>query len=100
MTLADVHGPFRFAFGLILGVVVPGWSLVGLLRLGNPALEISLALGIGLSVMLLLAQILLTVHEWHLIAFEEVIAVICLPSLVWQAKPRGNRRGISRGKGD
>ena len=100
MTIADVHGPIRFTFGLILGVVVPGWSLVGLLRLGNIALEISLSFAVGLAVMLLVAQLLLTVHQWHLIAAEEVIALLCLPSLVWQAVPRAQRRGIRRGRDD
>jgi uncharacterized membrane protein len=98
MAVADIHGPLRFAFGLLFGVLVPGWSIVGLIRVGNFALEISLALGLGLAVLMLLSQILVTVREWHLVTFEEVLAVLCLPSLLWQAMPTRNRRGISRGQ--
>lgn len=98
LAVADVHGPVRFVLGLMLGVLVPGWALVGLLRLGNLTLEISLASGVDLALMLILAQLLMTAHQWHLVPAEEVTAVICLPSLLWQSIPGGSHRGILRGR--
>ena len=31
------------------------------------------------------AQLLLTVHAWHLVALQEAVCLICIPSLIWQA---------------
>lgn len=72
--------------------------MVGLLRLGNLTLEISLASGVGLASMLIFAQLLMTANQWHLVAAEEFTAIICLPSLLWQSIPRGSRRRLPRGR--
>ena len=37
--VAKVHGPLRVVLGFALVVIIPGWSIVGLVRLGDPALE-------------------------------------------------------------
>jgi uncharacterized membrane protein len=97
MTVAEIHGTVRFVLGIILGTVIPGWSVVGLLRLGNLALEVGLAMAVGLAVMLLAAQILITLQEWHPIAFEEIVCAVCIPSLVWQSIPRTGRRSPRSG---
>ncbi len=85
MTIAGFHGPVRFVFGLILGLIIPGWAVVGFLKLNNAALELSLTLATSLSLVMVAAQIMITVHLWHPIAFEELACLLCLPSLVWQS---------------
>lgn len=85
-TVADNHGPVRFVFGVILGLVVPGWSIVGLLKLGNAALEFSLSVGVSLALMMVAAQILITLNAWHLSGLEIVTSLVCLPSLLLQSR--------------
>jgi hypothetical protein len=85
MTLGDLHGPIRFVSGLILGAVIPGWSVVGLLRLSHAALEIALSVTVSFTLLMIAAQIILTVHAWHLLVLEEVTCMACLPSLFWQS---------------
>jgi len=87
LTLADVHGPVRLALGLVLGAFIPGWAIVGPLRLRHAALEVSLAVGMSLVLLMVAAQVLITVHEWHLVRLEEVTCVLCLPSLLWLSRP-------------
>jgi uncharacterized membrane protein len=86
LSVAGVHGPVRIVLGLILGVVIPGWCVVGFLKLDNAPLEVGLTLAVSLSLIMLIAQVLITINLWHLVAFEEVLCVICLPFLVYQTK--------------
>jgi hypothetical protein len=86
LTVADIHGPARFFFGLALGVAVPGWSVVGLLRLKNAALEVGLTIATSLSMIMILAQVMITVSLWHPVALEEIVCLLCLPSLIVQAR--------------
>jgi hypothetical protein len=88
MTVGDVHGPLRLVLGLLLGMVIPGWCVVGPLKLDNPPLEIGLTLAVSLSLLMIIAQILMTIDLWHLGALEDVICVVCLPSLIVQARTR------------
>jgi len=92
LAVANVHGPFRFAVGMILGVIVPGWSIVGLLHLGNAAMEISLTIAVSLALLMVVAQLLVLIHAWHLVGLEEFVCIACIPSLTWQF-----RRGRSMG---
>jgi O-antigen/teichoic acid export membrane protein len=91
LTLAHIHGPARLVLGLILGAFIPGWSLIGPFKLANPALEVSLAVAMSFVILMLTAQVLITVHEWHLLGLEEVICVLCLPSLLWQSRPAADK---------
>jgi hypothetical protein len=84
--LGNVHGSVRFVFGLVLGIAIPGWSIVGLLRLRYAALEIGLTMATSFALIMVSAQILITAHLWHLVAFEEFICMLCLPSLLWQSR--------------
>ena len=86
MTIGGLHGPVRFVLGLALGVAIPGWSIVGLLGLQNAALELGLTLAVSLSLIMVAAQIMMTVRLWHPLVLEEVTCLICLPSLIWQAQ--------------
>jgi hypothetical protein len=90
MTVSSVHGPVRYVLGLILGCFIPGWSLVGLLKIGNAWLEFSLTVAVSLALLMVIAQLLITTNSWHLVLLEEVMCEICLPSLIWQS--RGRRR--------
>jgi hypothetical protein len=96
MAVANFHGPFRFFIGLIFGVFVPGWSIVGLLKLKNSALEVSLTLATSLCLIMILAQIMLTVNLWHPIVLQEFICVLSVPSLWWQSM--GFQRKFGRAK--
>lgn len=93
LTTSGVHGPVRFALGLILGLVIPGWSIVGLLRLGNVPLEVSLTLAVSLALLIATAQIMMTFHLWHPITLEELICLACIPSLFTQAFLRVDGNG-------
>jgi uncharacterized membrane protein len=86
LTLSHVHGPLRLVVGLILGAFIPGWSLIGPFKLADAALEVSLSVAMSLALLMLTAQVLMTVHEWHLLVLEEVTCVVCLPSLIWQCR--------------
>jgi hypothetical protein len=88
LAITHVHGPARLVLGLVLGMFIPGWSVVGLLKLGHAALEVSLAVAMSFVLLMLAAQVLMTVHQWHLQGLEEVVCVLCLPSLLWQSRRR------------
>jgi hypothetical protein len=92
LTVADIHGPMRFFLGLILGIFIPGWSLVGLIKLRNAALEVGLTMATSLAYVMLAAQVLITAGLWHPIVLEEFTCVVCLPSLLWQSGTRLRRR--------
>ncbi len=84
-SVTNVHGPARVVLGIVLVGVIPGWSIVGLVRLEIPALEIGLTVAVSLAVCMLSAQVLLTLHAWHLVALQETLCLICLPLLAWQS---------------
>jgi hypothetical protein len=86
MTVADVHGGLHYLLGLVLGVAIIGWSVVGLLKLDNVALEIGLTTATSLSLVVVAAQILITTQPWHPIALEEVTCLICAPALLLQLR--------------
>ncbi len=87
-----VTGTWRFLFGLLFGVAIPGWSLVGLMKLRNVALEISLSIAASLAIILVSAQLLITLHFWHLGLYEAVLCFVCLPSLLAQSRWRRSDR--------
>jgi hypothetical protein len=86
LALLNVAGSVRFVLGLILGLAIPGWSVVGLIHLRDTALEIALSIAASIAIVMMGAQLLITVHWWHLEAFEIFLCLACLPSLVHQAK--------------
>jgi hypothetical protein len=83
---ASVHGPVRFVTGLLLGVVVLGWSVVGLLPLEDMALLIGLSVAVSLSLLMLMVQALMAMGAWHLVGLQIAISILCAPSLVWQSR--------------
>jgi uncharacterized membrane protein len=96
MVVANVHGPTRFVLGLLFAMTVPGWALVGALRLGHPLLEVSLCVAASLSILVLVAQLAITVGWWHLAGVEVIVGLLALPALVWQALQRPVSRGAPR----
>jgi uncharacterized membrane protein len=85
---ANVRGPVRALAGLAFCVIVPGWAIVGLLRLNNAPLEIGLTMASGLCALLVLAQLAITLDLWHLLALQLFVCAACLPSLLWQSLER------------
>jgi len=86
MTVGNLHGPLRFLLGLVVGLVVPGWSLVGLLGLQDAALEVGLTLAVSLASLMVAAQLLMTLHVWHPVVLEEFTCLVCVPSLLRQSR--------------
>jgi hypothetical protein len=82
----DWTGPGRFLFGLALGVVIPGWAIVGRLKLHDAALEVGLSIASSVAILILCAQALITIHFWHLTAFDLVLSFAVLPSLLYQSQ--------------
>jgi hypothetical protein len=82
--VADAHGAARLVLGLAMIVVVPGWSIVGLLRLKDPALEVGLSVAVSLALYTVAAQILMALNAWHLVGLQEAVGVLCVPLLMWQ----------------
>lgn len=96
MTVGNVHGPVRLVLGLVLGCFVPGWSIVGLLKIGNSWLEIALTVAVSLALLMVVAQVLITMNAWHLVLLQEVTCEVCLPSLIWQSRGRRRARRQAR----
>jgi uncharacterized membrane protein len=90
----NVHGDVRVVAGLAFCAVVPGWAIVGLLRLNNAPLEVGLTMAAGLAALLVLAQLATSLGAWHLTALQLVVCGLCLPSLLWQALERRWPAGV------
>jgi hypothetical protein len=84
LAVADAHGAARLVLGLAMIVAIPGWSIIGLLRLNDPALEIGLTVAVSLALYTVVAQILLALNAWHLVGLQEAVGVLCVPLLMWQ----------------
>lgn len=62
--IADVAGPPRQVAAIVFLLFVPGWSLIRNLRLGNPALEVSLAVGVSVALAVAIALTMLAAGKW------------------------------------
>jgi len=82
LVLAGVGGPARVVCGLLFVLFVPGWALVGQLRLRNAAAEFSLAMVVSLAVVMAAAQLMLALHLWRPLWVEPILAVAAAPLLV------------------
>ena len=88
LVVAQAHGPLRQAFGLLFCLTVPGWALIGPLRLHDAALEAGLTVATSLASLVVIAQLAITFGTWNLTAINVAVCVACLPSLVWQTMER------------
>jgi len=86
LTLGNVHGPWRFVLGLLFALTAPGWSVVGLLRLNDTALEMGLSVALSLALLMLSAQVMMALSIWHPVALEEITGLLCAPSLALQSR--------------
>ncbi len=66
LALLNVSGGVRFVLGLVLGLAIPGWSIVGLIHFRDTALEIALSMAASIAVVMASAQLMITLHLWHL----------------------------------
>jgi hypothetical protein len=81
----DWTGPIRYLFGLALGVAMPGWAIIGRFKLHNAALEVGLSIATSIALLIVSAQALITIHFWHLTAYDIVLSIAVLPSLLVQS---------------
>lgn len=92
----DWTGPVRYLFGLALGVAIPGWAIIGRFNLRYAALEVGLSIATSVALLIVSAQVLITIHFWHLTAYDIALSVAVLPSLLvqshWPLSYRGWRR--------
>jgi uncharacterized membrane protein len=79
-----VVGHLRSLVGLCFCLFVPGWSIVGLVRVRDSVLELCLAMALGLASLVVLAQFVITVNAWHLVGIDIAVCVACLVSLIVQ----------------
>jgi hypothetical protein len=82
----DWTSPVRYFVGLTLGLAIPGWAIVGRFNLRYAALEIGLSIATSVAILIISAQVLITVHYWHLTAFDIALSVAVLPSLLFQSR--------------
>jgi archaellum biogenesis protein FlaJ (TadC family) len=80
-----LQGSLRFVVALIFGLVVPGWSVVGFLKIRDVALLISLSIATSLSVEMVLGEAMLA-WWWHLQIFELILGIVCASLLVLQLR--------------
>jgi uncharacterized membrane protein len=91
----QLHGPVRQLVGLAFCLIVPGWAIVGPLRLHDAALELGLTIAASLASLVVVAQLAITFGAWGLTAIDVTVAVACLPSLAWQMTGRRRLRAAT-----
>jgi uncharacterized membrane protein len=84
LVVGGVVGHLRSLVGLLFCLFVPGWSIVGLVRIRDAVLELCLSMAVSLASLVVLAQFVITVNAWHLVGIEVAVCVACLVSLVFQ----------------
>jgi hypothetical protein len=77
--------PVRYLCGLALGIAIPSWAIIGRLKLDDVALEAGLSLATSVAILIVSAQVLITIHFWHLTAFDVLLSFAVLPSLLHQS---------------
>jgi hypothetical protein len=87
LVVVGVHGPARELAGLAFCVFVPGWSIVGLVRIRDAVLELCLTMATGLASLVVLAQVVITMGDWRLFGIEVAVCAVCLASLLYQLVP-------------
>jgi hypothetical protein len=49
-------------------------------------------MALSLALLMITAEILMSLHSWDLVVLEEVTSFVCLPSLAWQSQRRREAR--------
>src|ERR1700731_3043962 len=81
LAVMQTHGSLRFVVSLAFGLSVPGWSVVGFLRIKDVALLVSLTIAVSLAIELIVGEIMLG-RWWHLQLAEMGLAAACAFLLV------------------
>ena len=86
LVAAGIGGSARVAIGLTACLTVPGWAVVAHLNLRWPAAEAALTLAASLAILLVIAQLMISVRAWHPFAAWLVVsglsAVLLIARLV------------------
>jgi hypothetical protein len=84
LVVSGAHGPVRAVLAVAFYLAVPGWAVVGWLRLDDEALRWSLAIGTSVAIGILSAQATLLAHLWNPSATFAVLASISAALLAGQ----------------
>lgn len=88
VALALADAPGRALVAVVYLLVVPGWAVVSLLRIDEPAVEWTLALAVSITLGTVVAQGLVWAGWWSLGAALGVLAAVTTPALLVQlARP-------------
>ncbi len=93
LVLAHSSGIVMLIAGMIQGLFVPGWSVVRRLKISSVALEVGLVLATSLALVMIYAQILITIDFWHLWAAQIFwglffTLVLALDEMEWRPDSR------------
>ncbi|HET6503278.1 MAG TPA: hypothetical protein VFG87_21220 [Amycolatopsis sp.] len=78
----DVHSALRLYLSVAFVVLAPGWAMTARLRIGTPALAWITAIAAGLSLTLLVAQVMVSTHWWHPTAAFLVLSALTFLALL------------------
>jgi hypothetical protein len=85
--LAGTTSPLRAALAAAYLLLVPGWAVVGLLRLGDPHLEWPLAVATSVGLGTVVAQGLVWAGLWTPTLALALLAAVATPALALQLRP-------------
>lgn len=81
LTAAQAGAPLLLTVAFVLAA--PGWAIASYLRITQPALLWSLAAALGISLGILIAQVMVTTGHWHpeaaMLGFEAATLAALLP---------------------
>jgi hypothetical protein len=64
LILADVQTPARLFVTLAFVLLAPGWAIAAFVRPARPSLTWSVAVAVGISVSIVIAQLMVNLHQW------------------------------------
>jgi hypothetical protein len=92
LILIDVHTPIRTLAVLVFLGTAPGWALISYVNVRHQSVTWISAVGLSLSVGLIVAQMLVLTHAWHpeaaVVGLTFATAVL-LAHHVLRSRPRG-----------
>jgi hypothetical protein len=88
LALLDAPFELRLPFGLAYALAVPGFAVVGLLRLADPATELTLSIVSSIMFCTAAAQTLVWLDAYSLAATLAVLAALVVPCLLLQLRAR------------
>lgn len=88
LDLAKIGGEladFRLIVTTVFLILGPGWSAAGFLRRAPAAHVWLLAVGVGVSVTLLIGQVMVSTHTWQPSIALYLVTLACIPFLLRHA---------------